>query len=148
MAKIPNAVQDVLNQRLTFEGHIRQLGALAETLLSHQRATDSEITRVDNILCEIDREFREVVAIKKSSGFFETLLELSPESKHTVDVIMKDHEQLLVELANMRKELPQADHCQTVRKHLHGWIERFRGFDSREITLLQNVWNVDVGAAD
>jgi hypothetical protein len=131
-----------------FEHQIRELGELAETLLSHVRATDSEITRVDNILGEVDREFRELIGIKKSSGFFEKLIEVSPESTHTVDTLMKDHERLLAELTQMRGELPQADHCQTVRRHLHGWIKRFREFDSREITLLQNVWNVDFGGGD
>ena len=53
-----------------------------------------------------------------------------------------------MQLTQMRQELPQADHRQAMRRHLHGWIKRFREFDSREITLLQNVWNVDFGAGD
>lgn len=148
MESVPSVVRDVLEKRSSLEHEICELGELAETLLNRPRATDSEITRVDGILQEIDRELRELVEIKKSNGFFQELLDAAPEAQHTIDVLMRDHDDLLHALSQMREELPQAEHSLTVRRHLHGWIRRFREFDSREITLLQSVWSVDVGAVD
>lgn len=148
MESVPSVVRDVLDKRSSLERQICALGKLAETLLSHPRATDTEVTRVDNILKEIDCDLRELIELKTSNGFFKEILDFAPQAQHTVEQLMKDHDQLLAELSQMRDELPQTTHSLTVRKHLHGWIQRFREFDSREITLLQNVWNVDVGAAD
>ncbi len=148
MGRVPSVVHDVLAKRSSLERQIRELAESAEVILDHVQATDSEVTRVENILREIDRELRELVDIKKSTAFFKELLDVAPESQHTVDVLLKDHDKLIVDLSRIREELSRTDHSLTVRKHLHGWIQRFREFDSREITLLQNVWSVDVGAAD
>ena len=48
----------------------------------------------------------------------------------------------------LRAELLVANHAPKVRRLLHGWLTRFRELDAREITLIQEVWNVDTGAMD
>jgi hypothetical protein len=148
MGIVPSVVRDVLDRRSSLERQVCELGDLAETILNHARGTDTEVIRATGILDEIERELRELIELKSARGYFNAVLDVAPQAKHTIEVLMNDHQKLLADLSKMREQLPPGDHFLTVRKELHGWIQRFHEIDSREIALLQNVWNVDVGISD
>ena len=148
MAGTPNVVRSVLDRRTTLENRIGLLSDLAEDVLGRASVSENDLDRVRAVLSEIEEDLSELIKVKKTDGFFREILSASPESQHTVDQLMEDYYSLHSDMQRLRTELSDFDHWPTARRLLHGWVTRFRELDSREIGLLQKVWNVDVGATD
>lgn len=145
----PDVIHNVVEKRIALRRVIRSLCEVAEfQLKTTSRPTSDRIEHVEEMIHDMSEELAELIELKKTDRFFAEILQQAPERQHTVDQIMKDYEQLLVDLERMKEELSQTDHAPTVRRLLHGWLTRFLGMDSREVTLLQEVWNVDIGSMD
>lgn len=147
-SETPESLEAVLAKRKTLERHVLQLLDFAERDIEQTPGDDAERERINRFLDELHMNLQELLDLKIEGRFFDDIVEVAPQSETTVDKLREDHEELLASLDALRIEVKQPGHLPHIGRLLHGWHTRFCEFNSREIELIQNAWNIDTGTMD
>lgn len=144
----PESLKTVLDKRKSLERHVPLLTELAEEAIAHPSEECSDCEQIVQLLESLHADVEDLLGLKTQWRFFDDIVDLAPHLETTVERLRGDHEELLANLDTMRADVTQGGPLPHVGRLLNGWLTRFRELDTREIDLIQKVWNVDVGTLD
>lgn len=134
-------------QRRKLERLIFKLSDVIERQLRAGQLTFDRVDHIEDLIDELNLMLFEHIELKKIEVESDELLERVPERRHTFERILEDYEILLMELEQIR-ELTCRNRGEKAARLFHGWVARLGELGHREVTLLQECWNVDAGTMD
>jgi hypothetical protein len=94
---------------------------------------------------DVDQHFR----FEEVNGYMDTVRKREPRLEHTVQQLADEHRQLRVGLRFLVERAGSAGTLDDgLRTEVAAWIERLERHEARENELVQNAFNLDIGAED
>jgi len=101
--------------------------------------------RLSATCAQITAHFR----FEEQNGYMNTVRKREPRLERTIQQLADEHRQLAESLDCLVREYGAATSLEdTLRKEIRAWIEHVRQHEARENDLVQNAFNLDIGAED
>jgi hypothetical protein len=101
------------------------------------------------LLRELNAELTEHFRVEQQSGYTDALLEQQPRLEHAIARLREEHRELAQSLEALITQAAAAISLDGgLRERIRDWVKRVRQHEIRENDLVQDAFNVDIGAED
>jgi hypothetical protein len=135
------------------EGLTRAHDALLKDLLQLEKEAQSPSgtkavkmrTRLDQVRTHITQHFR----FEEQYGYMDVVLQRAPHQERIIELLRQEHCQLANSLEALREEVRAAPSLDDAfRDKVRAWVALVRDHEARENKLVQEAFNLDIGAED
>jgi hypothetical protein len=144
MGKSDNAVVEALGR--AHEGLLEDLRKLEGAL---QPAAGEGLAGLRARLAATRTHLAAHFRFEEHDGYMDAVRKREPRLERTVQQLADEHRQLAESLEGLVKECGAATNLgDPLRQAVRAWVERVRHHEARENDLIQNAFNLDIGAED
>jgi uncharacterized coiled-coil DUF342 family protein len=87
--------------------------------------------------------------LEEQNGYMDAVRKREPRFERTIQQLAEEHGQLKESLNALIRETEKVKSWDNaLREAIHEWIERVRSHEARETDLVQDAFNLDIGAED
>jgi hemerythrin-like domain-containing protein len=102
-------------------------------------------TRLDQVRTHITQHFR----FEEQDGYMDAVVQRAPHQERTIEQLREEHRQLANSLEALREEaLATQSLDDPFREKVRAWVAQVRDHGTRENRLIQEAFNLDIGAED
>jgi hypothetical protein len=144
VGRTDNSVAETLKQ-----GHVTLLADLRELEQAIRPSSRKSLAELRAQLGAARAHLTEHFRFEEQNGYMDAVREREPRLERTIHQLAEEHVQLRQSLDALIGEAGAATGLSdTLREEVREWIERVRRHEMRENDLIQDAFNLDLGAED
>jgi hypothetical protein len=125
---------------------LHDLGKLEEAV---QPASSEGLAQLRSRLAATRTHIARHFHFEERDGYMDAIRKREPRLERTVQLLAEEHGELLTSLDALVKEAEKAAKLDNgFRDKVRGWVDRVRRHEVREGELVQDAFNLDIGAED
>ncbi len=139
---------DALTEKLG-QAHVKLLDALRDLQGTARMRTDSGLSALRVRLEGIRKCLGEHFGFEEQNGYLDVVRQREPFADRVIEKLHAEHQELAQALDDLLGEVRGCESLEAaVRDRVREWIMRVRCHESRESNLIQDAFNLDIGAED